>query len=123
MAMDAAETWRNCFDKWPPEMARRGVLVTSFGEQIVFDSFATSPDLLLIERRSPDTVGARTVLIQQENCPHGREENAAAFAVTNDAIAVFGPFPPLLYNTSDGLVEIDYDGLSTNQSVFGLHVS
>ncbi len=67
--------------------------------------------------------GARTVLIQQENCPHGREENAAAFAVTNDAVAVFGPFPPLLYNTTAGLVEIDYDGLSTNQRVFGLHVS
>jgi len=67
MATDAAETWRNCFDKWPPEMARRGVLVTSFGEQIAFDSFATSPDLLLIERRSPDTVGARTVLIAYQN--------------------------------------------------------
>jgi hypothetical protein len=67
--------------------------------------------------------GARTVLIQQENCPHGREENAAAFAITNDAVAVFGPFPPLLYNTTDDLVEIDYDGLSTNQNVFGLHVS
>ena len=67
MATDAAETWRNCFDKWPPEMARRGVLVTSFGEQIAFDSFATSPDLLLIERRSPDTVGARTVLVAYQN--------------------------------------------------------
>ena len=44
-------------------MPRRGVLVTSFGEQIPFASFATSPDLLLIERRAPDTVGARTVLM------------------------------------------------------------
>ena len=67
MATDAAETWRKCFDKWPSEMARRGVLVTSFGEQIVFDSFATSPDLLLIERRMPDTAGARTVLIAYQN--------------------------------------------------------
>lgn len=67
--------------------------------------------------------GVRTVLIQQENCPHGREENDPAFAVTNDTVVVFGPFPPLLYNTSDDLVEIDYDGLSTNQRVFGLHVS
>ncbi len=65
---------------------------------------------------------ARSVIIQQENCPHGREENAAAFAITNDTVAVFGPFPPLLYNTTDGWVEIDYDGLSTNQKVFGLQV-
>lgn len=61
--MDAAEIWRQCFDNWPPEMARRGVLVTSFGEQIPFDGFATSPELLLIERRTPDTVGARSLLI------------------------------------------------------------
>ncbi len=67
--------------------------------------------------------GARTVTIQQENCPHGREEAEAAFAITNDTVAVFGPFPPLLYNTTDDLVEIDYDGLSTNPKVFGLHVS
>lgn len=84
MATDAAETWRNCFDKWPPEMARRGVLVTSFGEQIVFDSFATSPDLLLIERRTPDTVGARTVLIAYQNI-------AAVKIVDVVKIKTFGP--------------------------------
>lgn len=67
--------------------------------------------------------GARTVTIQQENCPHGREEAHAAFTVVNDTVATFGPFPPLLYNTAAGLVEIDYAGLSTNQRVFGLHVS
>ena len=39
------------------------MLVTSFGEQIVFDGFAASDDLLLVERRNPDTVGARTVLV------------------------------------------------------------
>jgi hypothetical protein len=67
MAMDAAETWRDCFSKWPPEIARRGVLVTTFGEQIPFDSFAASPTLLLIERRSPDTMGGRTVLISYQS--------------------------------------------------------
>jgi hypothetical protein len=67
MATDAAETWRQCFDKWPAELARRGVLVTSFGEQIPFDAFATSPNLLLIERRSPDAVGGRSVLISYQN--------------------------------------------------------
>lgn len=69
--------------------------------------------------------GARTVAILQENCPHGRGAagTETPFVVVNDTVAVFGPFPPLLYNTTAGLVEIDYVGLSTNQRVFGLHVS
>jgi hypothetical protein len=67
MAGDVAEIWRNCFRQWPAEVERRGVLVTSFGEQIAFDGFATSDDMLLIERRTPDTVGARTVLLAYQN--------------------------------------------------------
>jgi hypothetical protein len=63
MASDATVAWRNCFQRWPDELQRRGVLVVSFGEQIPFDGFATSDDLLLVERRTPDTVGSRTVLI------------------------------------------------------------
>lgn len=63
MAGDAAEVWRHCFNSWPADIDRRGVLVTSFDEQIPFESFAASPDILLIERRSPDTLGARMVLI------------------------------------------------------------
>ncbi len=66
--------------------------------------------------------GARTVLIQQVADPYGRTENDAAFAVTNDAVATFGPFPPALYNQDDGTVQIDYAGLSTNQGVFALAV-
>jgi len=63
MALDAAEIWRDCFRQWPAELERRGVLVTSFGEQIPFDNFATSDGILLVERRTPDTVGARIVLV------------------------------------------------------------
>jgi hypothetical protein len=63
MATDAAEAWRHCFKQWPLELERRGVLVTSFGEQIVFDNFAASDAMLLIERRAPDAVGARMVLV------------------------------------------------------------
>ena len=63
MAADAGSAWKACFCNWPAELARRGVLVTSYDEQIPFDGFLTSPDLLLIERRTPDTMGARQVLI------------------------------------------------------------
>ncbi len=67
MAADAAEVWRHCFNSWPAEVDRRGVLVTSFEEQIPFESFSASPDLLLIERRSPDTLGGRMVLIAYQD--------------------------------------------------------
>lgn len=66
--------------------------------------------------------GARTVLIQQVDDPYGRKENDALFAVTNDTVAVFGPFPPNLYNQTDGTVHLDFDGLSTNQSSFALAI-
>ncbi len=66
--------------------------------------------------------GARTVLVQQVDDPYGRKENDAAFAVTNDAVATFGPFPPNLYNQTDGTVHLDFVGLSTNQSSFALAI-
>lgn len=65
--MDASEMWRQCFAHWPAEVERRGVLVTSFNEQIPFDSFATSDVMLLIERRTPDTLGARQVIVPYQN--------------------------------------------------------
>lgn len=65
--MDAAEIWRESFRNWPADVERRGVIVTSFAEQIAFENFATSEHMLLIERRAPDTVGARSVLIPYQN--------------------------------------------------------
>jgi hypothetical protein len=61
--MDAASAWRDYFLAWPKELPHRGVLVTSFGEQIPFDGFMTTDALLLIERRTPDTIGARKVIL------------------------------------------------------------
>jgi hypothetical protein len=63
MAMDVAEAWRHCFQNWPPEIGRRGVLVSAFGEQIAFEEFAASDNMLLLERRAPDAVGARVILM------------------------------------------------------------
>ncbi len=65
--MDAQVVWKECFRNWPADVPRRGVLVTSYDEQIGFDGFATSETLLLVERRTPDTSGARQVLIAYQN--------------------------------------------------------
>jgi hypothetical protein len=61
--MDTTSAWQECFRKWPAELERRGVVVTSFDEQIPFDGFATSEHLLLLERKIPDTLGARKILL------------------------------------------------------------
>ena len=61
--MDSSEAWRDCFRGWPADVRRRGVMVTSFGEQVPFDGFLTSDAMLVVQRSSPDTVGARMVML------------------------------------------------------------
>lgn len=59
----SAATWRAWFANWPADLPRRGVLVTSLDEQIPFANFMASDSMLFVERRNPDTVGARYVLV------------------------------------------------------------
>lgn len=61
--MAAQSNWRDFFVRWPAEMNRRGILVTTFGEQIPFSGFWLNADLLLLERQTPDSLGARTILM------------------------------------------------------------
>jgi len=60
-------SWKAFFTGWSSEMPRRGILVTSFGEQIPFAGFLTSDTLLAIERTTPDSLGARSLVIPYEN--------------------------------------------------------
>jgi hypothetical protein len=60
MASDSP--WKRWFENWPKDIPPRGVLVVKFGEQIPFDGFLVSEDMVLVERRAPDTIGARKVL-------------------------------------------------------------
>ncbi len=54
--------WKRWFQNWPKDVPPRGVLVVKFGEQIAFDGFLVSDEMVLVERRAPDTIGARKVL-------------------------------------------------------------
>lgn len=65
---------------------------------------------------------ATDVTIQQVADPYGRIQNEAAHTVAVNTVAVFGPFPPALYNNSDGEVDIDYDAVDGNARVFGMNV-
>ncbi len=67
MIMDVSITgWKDFFMKWPSELPKRGVLVTEFNEQISFSGFMASEAFLLIQRKSPDSLGARMVLLPYE---------------------------------------------------------
>jgi len=59
--------WKQLFSQWPADLPRRGVVIASFGEQIPFAGFHTSETMLLVERTTPDTMGARLVLVPYEN--------------------------------------------------------
>jgi len=65
--MDASAKWKSFFLHWPPDLPRRGVVVTSYNEQVPFESFLTSESMLLVERRAPDAVGARKVVLLYES--------------------------------------------------------
>ena len=62
-----ASTWKQFFGEWPAVLPRRGVVITSFGEQIIFSGFLTSEAFLLVERSTPDSSGARVVVLRYES--------------------------------------------------------
>jgi hypothetical protein len=59
--------WKQIFVEWPHEMPQRGVLVTTFQEQIPFSGFLTGEELLFVERQTPDVTGGRAVILPYEN--------------------------------------------------------
>ncbi len=65
---------------------------------------------------------ARTIVAIQVEDPYGRIQAETPLAVVNDTVVVFGPYPPNLYNQTDGVVNLDFVGLSTNQSSFAVAV-
>ena len=63
------------------------------------------------------------VTIQQVADPYNHIQNDAAFVAAVNVLSVYGPFPPLLYNQSDGNVQIDYDAVHADARVCGIHVA
>ena len=61
--MDRATVWKQYFENWPKSIPRKGVLVTTGNEQTPFQEFMTKGDVVLVQRRAPDTMGAREVIV------------------------------------------------------------
>lgn len=61
-----AASWRAFFQAWPKELSQNGVLVTTFGEQIPYEAFMPGEAMVVVSRKTPDTVGARKAVIAYE---------------------------------------------------------
>jgi len=62
--MDAErDYWKTFFLNWPAKLARRGLAVAGYDEQIPFVAFLTHDDFVLLQRMAPDAMGARVVIL------------------------------------------------------------
>ena len=61
--MNDSAIWAQFFQKWPAKLPQRGVVVTTFAEQISFCGFLRTADMVLFERVTPDAVGARKIIL------------------------------------------------------------
>ncbi len=59
----ANEHWRTVFENWPESIPRKGIVVTTQGESIPFMNYLISEGILLLDRESPDSLGARKVML------------------------------------------------------------
>lgn len=83
--MSATQDWEKFFSNWPDSINRRGQLVTVLNDMMPFKNFWLRDGMLLLERTTPDAMGARFVLISFEiinlvkfSDPLREEEIAAA---------------------------------------------
>jgi hypothetical protein len=63
MSSNTARDFRRIFAMWPADLPRTGMVVTTFGENVPFCGFMIAGELLLLERKTPDSTMARRVMI------------------------------------------------------------
>ena len=63
MEKPVANVWHDFFADWPSDFLRRGVVISSYQEQIPFNDFVISSDVIILERPTPDAVGGRRVAL------------------------------------------------------------
>ena len=64
--MSAAQTWKSFFAEWPAELPRRGVVLSSLNESMPFTNFWLRGEMVMLQRKNPDTMGSRYILISYE---------------------------------------------------------
>jgi len=61
--MQTGEHWRNIFENWPESIPRKGIVITTQGESIPFINYLISEGIVLLDRETPDSLGARKVML------------------------------------------------------------
>jgi len=61
--MSTALSWKSFFADWPAGLPRRGVMLSTLNEITPFTNFWLRDEMVLLERKNPDTSGARYILM------------------------------------------------------------
>lgn len=64
--MSAAQSWKAFFSDWPAELPRRGVVLSSLNETMPFTEFWLKGDVVMLQRKNPDTHGSRFIMMNYE---------------------------------------------------------
>jgi len=56
-------SWKSLFSDWPADLPRRGVILSTLNETMPFTNFWLRDEMVMLERKNPDTSGARYILM------------------------------------------------------------
>lgn len=59
----AVLSWKSLFSDWSADLPRRGVILSTLKETTPFTNFWLRDEMVMLERKNPDTSGARYVLM------------------------------------------------------------
>ena len=55
--------WLDLLERWPKDMPQKGVIMTELNESIPFVGFALDDNMVVVQRQTPDAIGARQAII------------------------------------------------------------
>ncbi|NOY29907.1 MAG: hypothetical protein GXP28_06935 [Planctomycetes bacterium] len=59
----ASQSWKSLFADWPADLPRRGVILSTLNEIMPFTNFWLRDEMVMLERKNPDTSGSRYILM------------------------------------------------------------
>lgn len=59
----AKNIWLDLLQRWPKDMPQKGVVMTVLNESIPFVGFVYDDAMMVVQRQTPDAIGARQAII------------------------------------------------------------
>jgi len=63
LSCPTSQSWKSLFANWPADLPRRGVILSTLNEIMPFTNFWLRDEMVMLERKNPDTSGARYILM------------------------------------------------------------